>query len=53
MGALVGAATGLRMFGRDEIMSALEERGFVDVKRRISGLAQFVGGRRGGDRPAA
>ena len=53
VGALVGAATGLRVFGRDEITSALEERGFVDVKRRISGLAQFVGGRRGGDRPAA
>jgi ubiquinone/menaquinone biosynthesis C-methylase UbiE len=53
VGALVGAATGLRVFGRDEITSALEERGFVDVKRRISGLAQFVGGRKGGDRPAA
>jgi SAM-dependent methyltransferase len=46
VGALVGAATGLRVFGRDEITGALEARGFVDVRRRISGLAQFVGGRR-------
>ena len=46
VGALVGAATGLRVFGRDEITRALEERGFVDVRRRISGLAQFVGARR-------
>jgi SAM-dependent methyltransferase len=43
VGTLVGAATGLRVFGREEITGALEERGFVDVQRRISGLAQFVG----------
>jgi SAM-dependent methyltransferase len=46
VGALVGAATGLRMFGRDEITRALEERGFDDVRRRVTGLAQFVGARR-------
>ena len=46
VGALLGAATGLRVFGRDEITTALEERGFEDVRRRISGLAQFVGARR-------
>jgi SAM-dependent methyltransferase len=46
VGALVGAATGLRMFGRDEITRALEERGFEDVRRRVTGLAQFVGARR-------
>jgi ubiquinone/menaquinone biosynthesis C-methylase UbiE len=46
VGALVGAATGLRVFGRDEITAALAERGLEDVRRRISGLAQFVGGRR-------
>ena len=48
VGALVGAATGLRVFGRDEITEALEERGFEDVRRSISGLAQFVGARAGG-----
>ncbi len=53
VGALVGAATGLRVFGRDEITGALEERGFEAIHRRISGLAQFVGARKGGDRAAA
>ena len=53
VGALVGAATGLRVFGRDEITGALEERGFEDVRRQISGLAQFVGARKRGDRLAA
>jgi ubiquinone/menaquinone biosynthesis C-methylase UbiE len=53
VGALVGAATGLRVFGRDEITGALEERGFEGIQRRISGLAQFVGARKGGDRAAA
>ena len=46
VGALLGAAAGMRMFGRDEITSALEERGFEDVRRRIAGVAQFVGARR-------
>jgi SAM-dependent methyltransferase len=46
VGALVGAATRLRVFGRDEITGALEERGFEGVQRRISGLAQFVGARK-------
>jgi SAM-dependent methyltransferase len=46
VGALVGAAIGLRVFGRDEITDALEARGFEDVRRRVSGLAQFVGARR-------
>jgi ubiquinone/menaquinone biosynthesis C-methylase UbiE len=43
----VGARLGMRMFERDEITEALTERGFGTVKRRISGLAQFVGGRKG------
>ena len=48
VGAVVGAATGLRMFGRDEVTRALEERGFEDVRRRVTGLAQFVGAQRAG-----
>ena len=40
-------AAGQRMFERDEITGALEERGFDDVRQRISGLAQFVGGQAG------
>ena len=45
--SLVGARSGMRMFERDEIMRALAERGFEDVRQRVSGLTQFVGGRRG------
>jgi SAM-dependent methyltransferase len=43
---LVGARSGMRMFERDEITTALAERGFEDVRQRISGLTQFVGGRK-------
>lgn len=38
-------ATGMRIFEGDEIVAALEERGFESIHRRLSGLAQFVGGR--------
>jgi SAM-dependent methyltransferase len=43
--ARIGALSGMRMFERDEITGALEERGFSPVQRRIAGLTQFVGGR--------
>ena len=36
-----------RMFERDEITGALADRGFEDVRQRVSGLTQFVGGRKG------
>lgn len=39
------AASGMRMFGRERIASALKERGYENVTRRISGFTQFVGGR--------
>lgn len=48
LGALESALTarsGLRMFGQEEIVTALRERGFVAVTQRISGLTQFVGAR--------
>jgi hypothetical protein len=40
--ALVRPLTGVRIFGRDALTEALREHGLVDVRRRISGLAQFV-----------
>lgn len=46
---LAGARSGMRMFERDEITSALEQRGFSDVRQQVTGLTQFVGGRRGQD----
>jgi ubiquinone/menaquinone biosynthesis C-methylase UbiE len=41
----VGARSGMRMFERDEITTALEDRGLVDVYQRVAGLTQFVGAR--------
>ena len=38
-------ATGMRIFEGDEIVAALEQRGFAGVHRRLSGLVQFVGAR--------
>lgn len=43
---LVGGRSGMRMFERDELTSALRARGFEDVRQRVTGLTQFVGGRR-------
>jgi SAM-dependent methyltransferase len=37
--------SGMRIFEGDEIVAALEERGFTGIHRRISGMVQFVGGR--------
>ena len=38
-------ASGMRIFEGDEIFEALSERGFTQIRRRLSGLVQFVGGR--------
>ena len=37
--------SGMRMFERGDIVEALEDRGFVEIRQRVSGLTQFVGGR--------
>ena len=42
----VGAGSGMRVFGTDEITGALKVRGFRDVRQRRTGLTQFVGGRK-------
>jgi ubiquinone/menaquinone biosynthesis C-methylase UbiE len=39
------ARSGMNMFERDELVDALAERGFTDVRQRLSGMTQFVGGR--------
>ena len=41
----VAAPAGIRMFGQDELIDALRARGFTDIRQRLSGLTQFVGGR--------
>jgi SAM-dependent methyltransferase len=37
--------SGMRVFGQKELVEALQERNFVDIHQRLSGLVQFVGGR--------
>ncbi len=42
--AVATARSGAHLFERDEVVQALERRGFTDVRRRIAGVTQFVGG---------
>jgi len=42
-------AGGVRVFGRDELTTAMRERGLVDVGQRVIYRSQFVGGRKIGD----
>ena len=35
----------MRMFERDEVVEALEQRGFAQIRQRMAGVTQFVGGR--------
>jgi ubiquinone/menaquinone biosynthesis C-methylase UbiE len=42
---VIERASGMRLFEGDEIASALEQRGFTGIHRRLSGMVQFVGGR--------
>ena len=41
----IAAPAGIRMFDQSELVDALRERGFADIRQRLSGLTQFVGGR--------
>jgi ubiquinone/menaquinone biosynthesis C-methylase UbiE len=43
--SLLQAQSGMNMFERDELVNALIERGFTDVRQRLTGVTQFVGGR--------
>jgi SAM-dependent methyltransferase len=43
---VIERGSGMRLFEADEIVSALQERGFRDVRQRLAGMVQFVGGRR-------
>jgi ubiquinone/menaquinone biosynthesis C-methylase UbiE len=40
--------SGMKMFERDELTEALAERGFTNVRQRLTGMTQFVGGRLAG-----
>jgi SAM-dependent methyltransferase len=43
---LVKRLTGVRVFGRDELTGALAARGLTHIRRRVTGLAQFVDARK-------
>jgi ubiquinone/menaquinone biosynthesis C-methylase UbiE len=43
--SLIALRSGARLFERRELVDALEQRGFVDIRQRITGITQFVGGR--------
>jgi ubiquinone/menaquinone biosynthesis C-methylase UbiE len=42
---VVERASGMRLFEADEIVEALQARGFAGVHQRLAGMVQFVGGR--------
>jgi ubiquinone/menaquinone biosynthesis C-methylase UbiE len=42
---LIERTSGMRVFESDEVVTALQERGFENVRQRLAGLVQFVGGR--------
>jgi ubiquinone/menaquinone biosynthesis C-methylase UbiE len=41
----IAAQSGIHVFGRRELVDALEDRGYVEIRQRIAGVTQFVGGR--------
>jgi ubiquinone/menaquinone biosynthesis C-methylase UbiE len=43
--SVVAGRSGMRMFEQDELVEALERRGFEDIRQRLAGFTQFVGGR--------
>ena len=45
---LVERASGIRLFEADEIVGALQERGYDDIHQRLAGMVQFVGARLAG-----
>jgi ubiquinone/menaquinone biosynthesis C-methylase UbiE len=46
--SVLAARSGARLFERRELVEALEDRGFVEVRQRVTGITQFVGGRLAG-----
>ncbi|GAA3094195.1 methyltransferase domain-containing protein [Streptosporangium carneum] len=42
---LVGTASGVRLFGDEEVTEALARLGFSGIRHRAYGLVQFIGGR--------
>jgi SAM-dependent methyltransferase len=43
--SLLAVRSGARLFEQRELVAQLEARGFVEIRQRITGITQFVGGR--------
>ena len=43
---IVRGVSGVRVFGRDELTRALRDDGLIEIDQQVSGLAQFVSGRK-------
>jgi SAM-dependent methyltransferase len=43
--SVLGARSGARLFERRELVQALEQRGYVEIRQRVTGVTQFIGGR--------
>ena len=46
--AVLGARSGARLFERGELVDELERRGYADIRQRVTGVTQFIGGRLAG-----
>jgi SAM-dependent methyltransferase len=42
---IVRVRSGMRLFERGELVEALEQRGYAEIRQRVTGFTQFVGGR--------
>jgi len=43
---VIERSSGMRLFESEEIVSALQVRGYADIHQRLSGMVQFIGARR-------
>jgi SAM-dependent methyltransferase len=43
--SLLALRSGARLFERDELVDALKARGFAEIRQRLTGITQFIGGR--------
>jgi SAM-dependent methyltransferase len=46
--SITGGRSGMRVFEQDEVVAALEARGYTEIQQRVTGVTQFVGGRLAG-----
>jgi SAM-dependent methyltransferase len=43
--SILAARSGARLFEQRELVHQIDARGFVDIRQRVTGITQFVGGR--------